>query len=278
VFCQNGLVLTMVMGTAAVAATWLATARTQAHFLGIPPGITAGGLIAVAILCKGLAGILLTLGGALLGPMLRWYPYRVLVMVLILLPPAYMFARGTGAWDGQEAISVAQIISPRRAASLETRLENERRIVDKAMRRPVLGWGRWGRWRVVDEHGRDITRSDGLWVIVLGEAGLAGLLAFSFAWLLPPFRLARTVPIRVWMRPSFAPAAVMTVIVCLHMMDNLLNAFPSPVFAVALGGVATFPTAYARLAPRVDLVRRRARAARAARVKPATAAAGGGVA
>ena len=44
-------------------------------------------------------------------------------------------------------------------------------LAAKAMRRPVFGWGGWGRSRVHDEWGTDLSITDGLWIIQFGQLG-----------------------------------------------------------------------------------------------------------
>jgi hypothetical protein len=47
----------------------------------------------------------------------------------------------------------------------------------------------------------------------------------------------RRVPVRYWSHPSAAGAAVLAVIVTLHLWDCLLNAMINPMFMIACGGL-----------------------------------------
>lgn len=69
-------------------------------------------------------------------------------------------------------VSIANSIDPLRAASLEFRLDNEEELLEKARERMVFGWGSWSRNRVFDANGRDISVTDGSWIIELGTGGL----------------------------------------------------------------------------------------------------------
>ena len=91
--------------------------------------------------------------------------------VLTILVVSYPLSRGAG-WVPIERIqSIATQIDPQRGASLGTRLQNEEAMLEKASVRPLFGWGRWGRSRIYDENGRDISIADGYWAISIGVGG-----------------------------------------------------------------------------------------------------------
>ena len=79
--------------------------------------------------------------------------------------PLYCGVRTVGLWDGHSAVALTKsIVGEDRAGSLEFRLDNEDMLIARAMQRPLFGWGGWGRARVHDEDGKDISVTDGLWI------------------------------------------------------------------------------------------------------------------
>ena len=108
------------------------------------------------------------------------------------------------------------------------------------MQQPAFGWGRWGRWRIYDDYGRDITTSDSLWIIALGETGLVGVTALLAAFTLPILLVLRRVPAGQWHLPTAAPLAALTMIVALYAIDNLINAMLNPIYVLALGGISGY--------------------------------------
>ena len=148
-----------------------------------------------------------------------------------------MVVRAEGLWHGEQAVVAARALSEERARSLEFRLENEDLILTRALEKRWFGWGGWGRWRVRDDEGRDITISDGLWVIALGETGLVGLASLTAMILLPVVLLLRRVPAARWGHPAAAPAAALAVLLVLYMLDSLANAMPNPIYMLAAGGL-----------------------------------------
>lgn len=141
-------------------------------------------------------------------------------------------------------------ISTDRAASLKTRFDQERQLLDRASQRIIFGWGRWGRSRIYEEEtGNDLTLSDGKWIITIGTFGLFGFIAEFGLLLLPVFRAASALRFSKSMHDSIY-LATLALIVSIIGVDQLPNASLSPwtwLITGALMGrsealaVATFP-------------------------------------
>jgi len=144
----------------------------------------------------------------------------------------------------------AAAINPDRAMSLRFRMANEDILLDRAMRRPVLGWGGWGRARVRDSQGRDISVTDGLWIIALGNHGLLGLCALSAALLFPVIGLFRRIPLPAWPHALAAPALVLCVMVLLYFIDCIFNDMKNPAYVMACGGLVCLKVGKVAKSPR----------------------------
>lgn len=237
VFMGNGLAVGMFMTTASVIGVWLWSTRSIHRIWSIPSGYLVVLLVSTAILCKNLGALFLLFLGITVLFAVKWARTPVPVYLLILAAPVYMGVRGAGTWSATPMVAAASMVHPARGRSLNTRLINENRLVDKALDRAVLGWGRWGRGRVYNEKGQDISITDGLWVITLGRTGLVGLVALTCVQLLPVLLVARRYPVHSWARPPTAPVAVVAVAVALYSIDNLFNAMLNPLPGVAIGGL-----------------------------------------
>ena len=167
----------------------------------------------------------------------EWTGRRVFLAALVLVPPLYMGLRTPGLWSGEPVQTLASVVSERKAANFQFRLNHERELVDKALRRPWLGWGRWNRMRVYDEGGDTQSVTDGYWVIMIGRYGLIGLVCFVLTMLVPVALFIRRFPGQYWRQPLVAPVVALALVVVLHMVDNLLNAFPNPVFPMIAGAL-----------------------------------------
>lgn len=239
VFLQHGLMLGLWMTAVSITAVWLWYGRSYRALFGVPAVIVMIVVVLTTILCKSTGALALLMGALGLLFALRHLRLTTLVYVAVLIPPLYMFARANGWWDGEQMVHMAAMIDEERASSLEGRLENETLIADRAMERPLFGWGQWGRWRVTDEQGKDITVADGMWIITLGQAGLVGLGAMMASLLLPILLLVRTMPVRLWSTPAVAPAAALAAILLVYVLDLLLNAMISPVYVLIAGGLSS---------------------------------------
>ena len=239
VFMQHGLMVGMWMAAAALIGLWLWMTGAVKRLWNIPISWLVLGLLATTVACKSTGAVALLVIGA--AALLAAGKLKTLLPVLCLLavPPAYMALRASGAWTGESAVAlVSDAVGADRAQSLDTRFRNETMLADKALRRPVFGWGRFGRSRVYDRTGEDISVTDGLWIITLGESGLAGLAAFTAIFLVPPVVLLRRVPARRWGSAAGAPIVAFCMLAIIYTIDNLLNGMVNPIFTLAVGGLS----------------------------------------
>lgn len=240
----HGLVLSLWMCLGAMLAVWLFSAGALEGLrprLRLNPRLLTALVVLLAVTAvatKSTGAIIL--GGVGLAVLFLTSRYRLplLAGALLAVPPAYMVVRAGEFWSGKDAVAwVADHISPERAQSLEFRLQNEDALIRKALERPVFGWGGWGRSRIKDEEtGEDTSVTDGLWIILLGTQGVAGLAAVTAIFLLPPLLWFRAHPPHQWARIRPAETAV-AVLLPLVMIDNLFNGIGNPVYVLLAGGL-----------------------------------------
>ena len=239
VFMAHGLMVALWMASATLIGWWMWFSGSLKRLGGVPVAVLAVPLLLVTVASKSMASLLLMVGG--LGALYvatrtraRWP-----IIAMIAVAPCYMTVRATGLWDGQNLVRfVTTLAGEDRAESLETRFINENLLAERAFIKPVFGWAGWGRSRVYDRYGKDISITDGQWIIALGEHGLVGLISFTAALLLPVGLTLKRFPIRFWAHPRVAPAAALAVVLLLYMVDNLLNAMTNPVFMLVAGALA----------------------------------------
>ncbi|SLN68198.1 hypothetical protein PEL8287_03788 [Roseovarius litorisediminis] len=121
----------------------------------------------------------------------------------------------------------------KRAGSLMTRLENEDRLMEHAKTKPVTGWGGWGRSRVRNERGRDISLTDGFWVIVLGVSGWLGYIAQFGLLTLPMIFLG--LRRRQYNLPPIT--AGMSLVLAVSLLDLIPNASIEPIVWLLAGSM-----------------------------------------
>lgn len=272
VFMAFGLMLGTFLATATLVAWWLWRSRAVASVAGLPIGWATAALVVTTALAKSTAASLLLVLGVAVLEATRTRHGRAALLAVALAGPAFCAARIAG-WEGAEVVEAAGLFGPDRAQSVAFRAGHEQRLLDRALDQPWLGWGRWGRSRIRDDEGADVSVTDSLWIITLGTKGLLGLIALGLMLLLPLALLLRRFPPRRWRQPRLAPAAALALGTALWALDGLLNAMVSPIFPAMAGAAITFSAG--RWAPRrVAVAARAARAAQAAPAAPAGPAGG----
>ena len=124
-------------------------------------------------------------------------------------------------------LEVADNLNTARAASLKTRFDNEDQLLQHAMERIWFGWGRYGRSRIYNEYGKDVTLSDGGWIIRIGTFGVFGFLAEFGLLALSVFRAASALRFVQSMLDAILLAAL-GLIVAINLVDSLPNSSISP--------------------------------------------------
>jgi hypothetical protein len=225
VFMGHGLLVAFFMMTTAVAAA--ALWRMQYRIRRLPPaGITAY-LSTIVILCKGGGSIVY---GATLVPLVRFGQPRLqlrLALVLVIIALLYPMLRTTDLFPTNSLVEAAGLISVDRAGSLKYRFDHDQELLERASQRFLFGWGRWGRSRIYNEYGTDISVSDGRWIIILGQFGLCGFLAEFGLLAFSVFRAASAFKLTKSKTDQIALAAL-ALIVAVNVIDLLPNAWLAP--------------------------------------------------
>lgn len=241
VFMQHGIMLGTWMCMAALVGLWCTYTKVFPKKMWHAPTILlAVALLGSAVSCKSSGATALLIIGFMALVLTAKMKFAVLVWVMLILPPAYIGTRATGYWDGQNLCDlIAEKFSTDRALSLQFRFDNENMLVEKALERPLFGWGGWGRSRVYDEEtGEDVSTTDGFWIITLGTRGYFGLFSITLAMILPALLFLLKCPSKLWSKPEFAPTAVLCIIPLLFMIDSMLNGMVNQVYIIFAGGTS----------------------------------------
>lgn len=146
--------------------------------------------------------------------------WRVFAAALALAVLIYPMMRSVNLVPVEKIYTFSQSISAERAQSLKYRLDNEDILLDRASEKPLLGWGGWGRSRVYDPvSGRDLSVTDGTWVITYGVSGWLGYLAEFGLLTVPIFAFFF---IRGPLAMSFATQGL-----CVMLTANLIDLIPN---------------------------------------------------
>jgi hypothetical protein len=226
VFLGHGLAVAFFAMTTAVAAAtfW----RTRTRILQVPAAGATAYLGVILFLCKSLGSLIY---GAVLIPMVRFATPRLqvrLAMIFAVMVFSYPLLRAADLVPTELMIDAAKLVEVERASSLKTRLDQEQQLLEHASRRLLFGWGRFGRNRIFDvEDGRDVSITDGRWIITLGVYGLFGFVAEFGLLTLTVLRAASALRFTESARDRIYLAAL-ALIVAVSMVELLPNATLTP--------------------------------------------------
>ena len=235
VFLYHGLWAAFLMMMCVVSAVILL--RTEDGNHKVYAVLAAIYLFAVLVLCKSLASALYAV---LLVPLVLFLPRRIqlwIALSLALLAVSYPVLKGMGAIPEHQILEQAEKVSKERAASLQYRFQNENVLLERAMERPIFGWGGYQRNLVLDPAtGRSVTVSDGYWVIMLGVYGWIGWLS-QFGLMVLPIVL-------LWIRfrqrgfETASPYVMgMSLLLAVNVFDLLPNATQTPLTWLLVGAL-----------------------------------------
>ncbi len=241
VFFSTGLECGMWMTAASLTAWWLWRCGALKQLRGYAFGPMLVVLLVTTVLCRSTGALaLFVMGVALLWLSIR-YRTRLILAGLLLVFPFYIAIRLPDLWSGQQAVDLATaVVGPVRSESLEYRFKCERLLGDRALERPVFGWGGYGRNLVYwDEEHRKPVPPDGMWIGTLGGKGFVGMTLLYLSLVLPAARFVRNFPVRRWGDPGVAAASLAAGFMGLYLVDCLLNAFVNIIYISMAGGLAS---------------------------------------
>ncbi len=220
VFLEHGLAVGLF---AAIIATLAAAySRVRRVFMGLPGKLWTIYFSAILVLTKS-AGA--TIFGALFVPLALWFKPRKSLLIGALLSLscfAYPVAKLVKAFPEQEMIAYAASYSEERARSLSDRFYNDEMLIERAKEKLYFGWGSFGRNRIFNEQGEDISVTDGYWIIQVGTRGIVGLFCMFGLLLFPVFAARRSLR-RIAHPKSRMLLNAVALMVLIYVLDLLPN-------------------------------------------------------
>lgn len=235
VFLGHGLAVALFVSMALTAAAILV--RTRTRIVSFSASAVAGFLGVMLVLCK-------TMGAAVYAviavPLTLFTTPKTWVRIstiLVSIVAAYPLLREHNIIPVHHISDLASQISADRANSFQIRVTNEDMLLSKAAQRPLLGWGTWGRSLIFDPtSGKDISVTDGEWILQFGMFGWLGYLSL-FGFFLVAVRRAR-VGVRGPVTQSTIVLGGLTLVLAINVIDLLPNAELLPLTFLLAGSVA----------------------------------------
>lgn len=226
VFIGHGLGVAYFVMTALVSAAILQKIRISIISISSRTIVIFFGIM--QLLCKSFGSIIYAVIILLLVYLTKPVYQVKIARFLVILTISYPLLHMADWVPTHDMVELAGVVSEERATSLNFRFENEERLLNKAMQRPFFGWGSWGRNRVYDlVSGKDISVTDGRWIIILGNFGLMGFLAEFGLLALPVFTCARNIR-KVNSQREQIMLAGLILLLTINMVDLLPNSTLNP--------------------------------------------------
>lgn len=242
VFMNHGLQVSLWMGASVIASVsigWVGNKKILGQF---PVWLIIALLGITFVLLKSTGALILFLAAVVFIGVVKFYPRPRIFLIPILLVTTFLSLRISEVVTGRSFVTIAETyLGEERAGSLKFRLDNEDVLLEKAKEQWLFGWGGWGRNRVYDDDGRDLTVTDGLWIIELGTHGVVGLTSLFGVFLvgclaaasLPKKKFSKLEPTTIAAIVAFVTITSITAI------DSIPNAMVVPIFVVASGALVT---------------------------------------
>lgn len=237
VFMWNGLMLGLWMSAATFVAFWMWWKLPNLRNMGLRIGWIFTTLLVVTLLCRSLGAVAILFVGMSVAVVADRARSRLPILALVAIVPLYIGVRTTGLWHGEGVLEAAGMISEDRQESFQFRIDQEEMLLERANERPWLGWGGWGANRVTNEEGRDISITDGWWIILLGTNGIVGLVGCFGAMLFPSFLLLVRKSKGEFFSSESAPLLALSLLGVFWAIDSLLNAMYNPIYLLGAGAV-----------------------------------------
>jgi len=195
-------------------------------------------LLVILVLCKSMASLMY---GLFIFIMIKKMSYKMQFRAAILLACLAVFYPTLSIVKlfPHEKISelAGTYMGPERAESLEYRFKNEKLLLEHGKERFFFGWGGWGRNRVYDEEtGRDLTVTDGRWIITFGMYGWLGFMAEFLLMALSIFRAKKSAQL-IKDNQQKTLLAAHALLVGIIMIDQLPNASLAPWLWLIVGAL-----------------------------------------
>lgn len=245
VFMQHGLMVALWMAASSIVTFSLWWTKKVTKVWGIPILVVFFALVVATLLCKSGNGWFFLIAGLVISLYYATKKNTKGFKWLLIFIPVYIGLRLSGIVSLTNVQNVAgRFFDVERIDSLTWRLLQEDLFGQRALLRPLFGWGGFNRgWPVNPETGQQVLAMvDSLWVILFSGNGFLGLVSLFLAIGIGPWRV-----MKAYRRPDYGnveeysvDAVALALVVTFFLLDSLLNAMVSPVYILASGALLSY--------------------------------------
>lgn len=219
VFVGHGLPLAFIISTATIAA--FALKKNKINFLHISSFKVIIYMLIILFLSKTWSAMIYALYAIFV--IFRLAPNKQIKLSFLLagLILIYPVTKSMDIFPDKEIVSSISNYSPDRAQSLGFRFENEDILLEQALKQPFFGWSGWGRNRVY-KYGRDISVTDGKWILEFGTSGIVGFVFYYLMLLMPIYYATKTIKL-IEDRKDQVYFATLALVLSICIIDSINN-------------------------------------------------------
>lgn len=228
VFMQHGLAVAMWMISTTLMALSVQSTRAIRQICGLSLHYIVPTMIMTCILCKSTGALVLLFVGVATCLLANLLQNTWPLIGLSACVPFWMVGRTFNWFNGQVISDLFANISSDRAGSFTARLIQEDEFLVSVFQHPICGGSRWVP-----------NGADQLWLLCFWSFGAIGLAALTTVFLLPGVVILRRFRTEQLRQPELSPLIGMSVVLILHMMDNLANSMTNPIFTLIAGSLGS---------------------------------------
>ncbi len=234
VFLNHGIWLGFFLFTVCIAA--FALSRHMKGKTGVIMFLIGLWMVGVLLISRNLGAVILTI---IFVPAVLIFTPRFHARIAVMVTLVFLSYPALHQFDLvplERITSTVSEFAPRRALSLNYRIENERSLLERANEQAIFGWGGWSRSHIFNERGIRTSTTDGLWIIILGEQGWFGYLSLFALLTVPLFYLGNASR-----RKALPPATTgLAIIAAGNLIYMIPNATLTPVDLLIYGALAGY--------------------------------------
>lgn len=250
VFMEHGLAVALFLCSCALCAIGLSRARVS--ILGFRASLFAALLSALVLVNPSFGSRLFLVA---LAPLVAWGSPKLQVRaaaamgILVLL---YPILRASDLLPTRELVDTLAAYKPDRAGSLAFRFENEDLVLERALKRPLFGWGGFERKFIYNPETEKFNVLDGAWIITYADSGALGFLA-KYGMMVWPLWVALRRFRQIVDRSDRILVSTLAVVLAMNVVDLLPNGmftyFPMLLAGSLLGAVRYLSQAQPQFGP-----------------------------
>ncbi len=222
VFLGHGLVVAIFICWVTISAVTLFKEKIRIHAIA-PPILIVFFFIFVLLACKSMGALLISLIIATIILLTRPKIQVLIATILVLIVFLFPFFRSNNLIPTEGLVTYIEDFNESRSSSLNFRFENENILLEKANVRKLFGWGTWGRNRVYNPiNGKDLSVTDGSWIIVFGQFGWLGYISIFGLLVYPVIRFRSVIG---KLKPD--SVSIYSSSLCLLITANLIDMIPN---------------------------------------------------